>query len=219
MGAEELITCISTVVVEVINLLTHIIEQNHPSIDVVHKLPLSKENLNDCLVLDLTDPSFPLSPYHIFDQGIPVPYFPKSRAFSVSSIWESLKVFEKIGIDCDSLRSRERVKRQDGPVQGRLLGWSRGLETPPHLFNETEAINRLFTPAYRHTLNTYCKPLLNKIKKTDCHKIIIVDDRGELSSGSFLKTYLEKLFTEDSTKAPKIPKIPKEIKKKEASNR
>ena len=114
-------------------------------------------------------PSFPHG-------GIPISKSDWATASSVEAIWQGLKVFENEDIDTSFFtKNTTKGLKRNSPNQGKMIGHrlcTNGLE----ILNYADARRRIFIPRYRWVLDYKVQDIIERLRKANETKTIILLD-------------------------------------------
>lgn len=138
-----------------------------------------KKQYPNCIIHDVTskaqDKFVMLSPFYPHG-GIPVPFSPDYKSFSVEGVWQGLKVFNNcdVDIDCftnDTMRDLKRTVRK----YGNCLGHRKGVKGVS-LLDYLSARKQIYVPTYYWVLENKVSNLVQQIKEESDKGLVFLLD-------------------------------------------
>ena len=180
----------------------------------------------DAIIADVTssakDGLVMLSPFYPHGD-IPVPNSPGVVSASVEAIWQGLKVFEQADVDTSLFRNvtMKGLKRTIRRF-GRPLGHRFGVEGQ-ELLGYLEARQKIYLPTYRWMLEHHCMHIIERLRKANQTKTIVLLDydinpdvdnpKSPLSHAYLVKAYAEGLYPYSDALGTEIAAAPQPTSK------
>lgn len=173
------------------------------------KLETLKKDYPDAMIIDVTshadDEFVQFSPFYPHG-GIPIPFTEGVTSQSVEGIWQGLKVFEDVGVDCTTFRIKDmkNIKRTTRKY-GKCLGHRKGIHGE-ELLEYIEARKLIYLPSYKWVLDNKLQKLVTAIRVIAKNKPVVLLDyetnadvdnpKKPLSHASLIKAYIEGNYPE-----------------------
>jgi hypothetical protein len=161
------------------------------------------------MIIDVTshadDEFVQFSPFYPHG-GIPIPFTEGVTSQSVEGIWQGLKVFEDVGVDCTTFRIKDmkNIKRTTRKY-GKCLGHRKGIHGE-ELLEYIEARKLIYLPSYKWVLDNKLQKLVTAIRVIAKNKPVVLLDyetnadvdnpKKPLSHASLIKAYIEGNYPE-----------------------
>ena len=173
------------------------------------KLETLMKDYPGAMIIDVTshadDEFVQFSPFYPHG-GIPIPFTEGVTSQSVEGIWQGLKVFEDVGVDCTTFRIKDmkNIKRTTRKY-GKCLGHRKGIHGE-ELLEYIEARKLIYLPSYKWVLDNKLQKLVTAIRVIAKNKPVVLLDyetnadvdnpKKPLSHASLIKAYIEGNYPE-----------------------
>ena len=173
------------------------------------KLENLEKEYPGAMIVDVTshaqDDFVKFSPFYPHG-GIPIPFTDNITAESVEGIWQGLKVFENVGVDCHMFRIKDmkNIKRTTRKY-GKMIGHAKGIRST-ELLGYIEARKQIYLPCYKWVLDNKLQKLVAAIRIISKNKPVVLLDyetnadvnnpKKPLSHASLIKAYIEGNYPE-----------------------
>lgn len=177
-----------------------IIESKRNAMMIQHKYP-------NALIIDVSyssislNESGKLNPFYPHEK-IPVPYTDGYDGISVSSVWNSLKVFEYSDVNIN-LRNSINIQKLRRENSGSIIGFRQGYFND-YIMRIVEARKKILIPMYRDMLEQKVYTIVQWLREKALHQdIVLLDDSTNydinninqpLSYAWLVKSYVEGLY-------------------------